>query len=94
MNNGLLDILYNQSNFDRYTIQWNEMFNLRVNNTGQSNVGQRDAIQRKIKEMDRFKEAYVGDNYSTVDVDSITVIKLTSLWIISEYSIGITTPEI
>ena len=48
---GPLDILENQSEFDSCGIQWNEMFELGMNNDGQSNVVTRDAIELKIRKM-------------------------------------------
>ena len=61
------------------------MFELGVNNDGQINVVQRDAINLKIKEMsqeilfevfcDRYNETYVGDTYSTEYIDTTTVQK-------------------
>ena len=48
---GPLDILDSQDDFDSAGICWNEMFHLRVNNTGSSNVVNYDNMQKKVKEM-------------------------------------------
>ena len=48
---GPLDILDSQDDFDSAGIRWNEMFHLRVNNAGSSNVVNYDNMQKKVKEM-------------------------------------------
>ena len=78
-----LDILDDQTVFDNEGIRWNEMFELRMNNTGKVNVVQYDAIRQKIKKIgqeivyevfyNRYQKANVDENLSAKEVESITV---------------------